>query len=227
MRGLGNRGGHHQASSTSASYVDNGPAGLRLPLPRRGRQRRVRRRGRHGEDASVPSPWGWKHLASEFPAVFLFLWDPSIDAANWRAEQAIQPAVVIRKVCGGNRTRKGADTQQVLSTVVRTAPQRGLDLPTLTAEMFARPRARHSRGFRAPAAAGVAGVTAAPLPSERARSRGSAPPRRTHRFAAPPGTMPAGSEPRRATWRTTFTYRRRWLRRLSRQAPSTVLSQPP
>ena len=41
------------------------------------------------------------HLATEFPAVFLFLWDPSLDATNWRAEQAIRPAVVIRKVCGG------------------------------------------------------------------------------------------------------------------------------
>ena len=47
-----------------------------------------------------------KHLANEFPVVFLFLRDPSIDATNWRAEQAIRPAVVIRKVCGGNRTRK-------------------------------------------------------------------------------------------------------------------------
>ena len=37
------------------------------------------------------------HLATEFPAVFLFLWDPSLDATNWRAEQAIRPAVVIRR----------------------------------------------------------------------------------------------------------------------------------
>ena len=66
----------------------------------------------------------------------LFLWDPSIDATNWRAEQAIRPAVVTRKVCGGNRTRHGADTQQVLSSVVRTARQRGLDLPPLIAEML-------------------------------------------------------------------------------------------
>ena len=69
-------------------------------------------------------------------AVFLFLRDPSIDATNWRAEQAIRPAVVIRKVCGGNRTRQGADTQQVLSSVVRTARQRGLDLPRLITEML-------------------------------------------------------------------------------------------
>ena len=76
------------------------------------------------------------HLANEFPAVFLFLWDPSLDATNWRAEQAIRPAVVIRKVCGGNRTRHGADTQQVLASVVRTARQRGLDLPPLIAAML-------------------------------------------------------------------------------------------
>ncbi len=43
-----------------------------------------------------------KHLANEFPVVFLFLCDPSIDATNWRAEQAIRPAGVTRKVCGGN-----------------------------------------------------------------------------------------------------------------------------
>ena len=77
-----------------------------------------------------------KHLANEFPAVFLFLCDPSIEATNWRAEQAIRPAVVIRKVCGGNRTRRGADTQQVLASVVRTARQRNLDLPALIAMML-------------------------------------------------------------------------------------------
>ena len=76
------------------------------------------------------------HLDTEFDAVFLFLLDPSIDATNWRAEQAIRPAVVTRKVCGGNRTRKGADTQQVLASVARTARQRGLDLPAEIATML-------------------------------------------------------------------------------------------
>ncbi len=80
------------------------------------------------------------HLATEFWAVFLFLWDPSLDATTWRAEQAIRPAVVVRKVCGDNRTRHGADTQQVLASVVRTARQRDLDLPALIATML---RATH------------------------------------------------------------------------------------
>ena len=90
------------------------------------------------------------HLASEFGAIFTFLWDPSVDATNWRAEQAIRPAVVIRKVCGGNRTRKGADTQQVLASVVRTARQRKLDLPALFATMLRAPDAIVPDGFGLP-----------------------------------------------------------------------------
>ena len=80
------------------------------------------------------------HLHTEFAAVFAFLWDPSVDATNWRAEHAIRPAVVTRKVCGGNRTRHGADTQQVLASVVRTAHQRHLDLTALLATVL---RATH------------------------------------------------------------------------------------
>ena len=67
------------------------------------------------------------HLTTEATALLTFLGDPAIDATNWRAEHAIRPAVVTRKVCGGNRTRRGADTQQVLASVLRTLDQRGLD----------------------------------------------------------------------------------------------------
>ena len=41
------------------------------------------------------------------PAIFTFLWDPSVGVTNWRAEQAIRPPVVTGKVCGGNRSRLG------------------------------------------------------------------------------------------------------------------------
>ena len=76
------------------------------------------------------------HLDTEFAAVFAFLRDPSVDATNWRAEHAIRPAVITRKVCDGNRTRHGADTQQVLASVVRTAHQRQLDLTALLATVL-------------------------------------------------------------------------------------------
>jgi transposase len=39
---------------------------------------------------------------------FTFLRVPGVDATNWRAEHAIRPAVVNRKVFGGHRTRPGA-----------------------------------------------------------------------------------------------------------------------
>jgi transposase len=67
------------------------------------------------------------HLTVEASALFTFLGDPAVDATNWRAEHAIRPAVVMRKVCGGNRSVQGAQTQQVLTSVLRTAHQRGLD----------------------------------------------------------------------------------------------------
>ena len=72
------------------------------------------------------------HLRTEFAAVFRFLVDPTLDATNWRAEHALRPAVITRKMCGGgNRTMRGAQTQQVLASILRTAQQRGLDSTTV------------------------------------------------------------------------------------------------
>ncbi len=77
------------------------------------------------------------HLITEFDAIFSFLFDPTLDATNWRAEQALRPAVVTRKMSGGgNRTARGAETQQVLASVLRTAAQRGLDRTALIVELL-------------------------------------------------------------------------------------------
>jgi hypothetical protein len=56
-----------------------------------------------------------------------FLFDPTVDATNGRAEQALRPAVVNCKVSGGNHSSRGAQTQQILASVVHTARLRGLD----------------------------------------------------------------------------------------------------
>jgi transposase len=77
-----------------------------------------------------------RHLTREFVAIWGFLFDPSIDATNWRAEQAIRPAVVTRKVCGGNRSWTGAETQQILTSVIRTATQRTLNPHAVLAPML-------------------------------------------------------------------------------------------
>jgi transposase len=67
------------------------------------------------------------HLITELPALFGLLFDPTVDVTNWRAEQALRPAVVNRKVSGGNPSAQGADTQQVLTSVIQTARARGLN----------------------------------------------------------------------------------------------------
>ena len=79
------------------------------------------------------------HLGTEWTALFSFLRNPAIDATNWRAEQAIRPAVVTRKVCGGNRSWRGADAQQILTSLIRTATQRRLDPHAVIADLLCTP----------------------------------------------------------------------------------------
>ena len=81
------------------------------------------------------------HLDREWGALFGFLRAPAVDATNWRAEQAIRPAVITRKVNGGgNRTAHGAATQQVLASVLRTAWQRDLDGIDILTTLLRAPR---------------------------------------------------------------------------------------
>lgn len=91
-----------------------------------------------------------KHLRKQRHALFTFLDEPGIDATNWRAEQAIRPAVVARKVWGGNRTWNGATTHGILLTFLRTASQQRLDPAILLAPVLA------SRG---PTIAGLRGLS--------------------------------------------------------------------
>jgi transposase len=59
--------------------------------------------------------------------IFAFLYEPTIDATNYRGEQAIRPAVVNRKISGGNRTPAGAHAQEILVSVHRTCRQRKIN----------------------------------------------------------------------------------------------------
>ena len=56
------------------------------------------------------------------------MFDPRIEPTNWKAEQAIRPAVVNRKVWGGNRTKAGGETQAVTSSVLRTCQKKSIDV---------------------------------------------------------------------------------------------------
>jgi transposase len=68
-----------------------------------------------------------RHLWANRGHLFTFLRHPGVDATNWRAEQAIRPAVVNRKVWGGNRTWAGAEAQSALMSVLQTAKLLGRD----------------------------------------------------------------------------------------------------
>lgn len=65
-----------------------------------------------------------RHLLKHLEQWFTFVFDPSVEPTNWAAEQAIRPAVVNRKVWGGNRTGAGAGTQGVLMSVFQTCRRR-------------------------------------------------------------------------------------------------------
>ena len=67
------------------------------------------------------------HLFRQQRHLFTFLKREGIDATNWRAEHALRPAVVNRKVWGGNRTERGAEAQSILMTVWQTARLRNID----------------------------------------------------------------------------------------------------
>ena len=68
-----------------------------------------------------------KHLRRYKEALFLFLDRDDLEATNWPAEHAIRPAVVNRKSCAGNRTRRGAEAQAILMSLLRTFQLRGLN----------------------------------------------------------------------------------------------------
>jgi len=55
---------------------------------------------------------------------------------TWRAEQALRPAIVTRKVCGGNRSCDGAHSQHILASVIRTTSQRQLNPHAVLASLL-------------------------------------------------------------------------------------------
>ena len=83
-----------------------------------------------------------KHLGKESKHLFTFLERPDVEATNWKGEQAIRPAVVNRKSWGGNFTWAGADTQEVLTSVLATARAEGKDPISVLVPLLTSPTPR-------------------------------------------------------------------------------------
>jgi transposase len=81
-----------------------------------------------------------RHLLRHTDHLFTFLRHRGIDATNWRAEQAIRPAVVNRKVWGGNRTETGAAAQAILMSVLFTAAKLKRDGVQFVSRVLCSPR---------------------------------------------------------------------------------------
>jgi hypothetical protein len=69
-----------------------------------------------------------RNVLKDAAHLFRFVTDPSVDSTNNRAERALRPMVVARKVSGGSRSDKGVHVRAVLSSILRSMDQRGLDL---------------------------------------------------------------------------------------------------
>jgi|tagenome__1003787_1003787.scaffolds.fasta_scaffold20783959_1 transposase len=83
-----------------------------------------------------------QHLWNHRQEWFTFLDHPEVEPTNWEGEQAIRPAVVNRKVWGGNRTWPGARAQEVLMSVLGTCKRAGrnaLDFVSHTLRAFGNP----------------------------------------------------------------------------------------
>jgi hypothetical protein len=59
--------------------------------------------------------------------LFTFLDHAGVEATNNRAERALRPAVITRKLSCGNKTHRGKRTWEILASIAATCQQRGQD----------------------------------------------------------------------------------------------------
>lgn len=76
------------------------------------------------------------HLYKHRNQLLTFLYEENLEATNWPAEQAIRPAVVNRKVFGGNRTWTGAHALEILASLFATCRQNAIDALTLLSNIL-------------------------------------------------------------------------------------------
>ena len=69
-----------------------------------------------------------RNVLKDPDSLFRFVVDPEVDSTNNRAERALRPMVVARKVSGGSRSKGGARVRAVVSSLLRTMDQRKVSL---------------------------------------------------------------------------------------------------
>ena len=127
-----------------ADITVHGLAVARGRLERR-LDRLLRRRPRHDAQRRFAD-----HLIRHRLELLWFLYELDLEATNWRAEQAIRPAVVNRKVFGGNRTPAGAHALEVLASFFATCRQQAHDAFDTLSTLLHRPPAADLRSIPLP-----------------------------------------------------------------------------
>ncbi len=68
------------------------------------------------------------NLLAEKDNLFEFVKNPFVDGTNNAAERALRPAVIARKIMGGNRSEKGSHDYEILMSVIQTLRKNGKNL---------------------------------------------------------------------------------------------------
>ena len=76
-------------------------------------------------------------LLGRFPTLWTFLFVEGVEPTNNLAERCLRPAVIFRKLSGGNQSDWGARFTESLMTVVCTLKQNAMNTFTFLTEMFA------------------------------------------------------------------------------------------
>ena len=75
-------------------------------------------------------------LRKQRSRLLTFLTHDGVDATNNRAERALRPAVIVRKTGGCNKTEQGARTHGIVTSIIVTARQQGLNPVVYLAKML-------------------------------------------------------------------------------------------
>lgn len=68
-----------------------------------------------------------RKILKERDKLFVFVTNPAVDGTNNRAERAVRPNVVLRKVTGGTKSPKGTKNLEILAYEIQTCRMNGTD----------------------------------------------------------------------------------------------------
>jgi transposase len=86
------------------------------------------------DNARLLNQLGWHHDRGN---LLRFLFEPGVEPTNNRAERALRPAVIARKVSQCSKNERGAAVRSAFTSVVRTLTQRHVgDVVSALAQVF-------------------------------------------------------------------------------------------